>query len=216
MKSFLLSSAAMAVLIVASIGLSARQAAAQGQPGMQGPGPIALVDVNYIFKHHVRLKSQREELQNEAKKVQEGFEQQMRQLNEEVKGLELLKTGTPEYSRAEEALVSKKAQLQGSMALKRKEFMQKEAHLFYNAYVEISDETKYCAQSLGIALVINFDGDKISEDSPQNVTRGITNNVVYVNKNLDITPVVMKRFLAGSADQRGGPGPQPPRTGLQP
>ena len=85
--------------------------------------------------------------------------------------------------------MSQKANIQGQIALKRKEFVQKEAHLYFNAYREISDEVNYYCQQRGIALVLNFNGDNIHEDNPDEVARGISNKVVYYNKNLDITPV---------------------------
>ena len=40
-------------------------------------------------------------------------------------------------------MVTEKANIQGQIALKRKEFVQKEAHLYFNAYREITDEVKY-------------------------------------------------------------------------
>ena len=49
-------------------------------PAVQGPGGIALVDVNYIFKKHVRLKAQLKDLQAEAEKVQKDFERQLQDL----------------------------------------------------------------------------------------------------------------------------------------
>ncbi len=211
-----LSSAVAAVLIaigIAGTGLSARLAHAQAPAGAQAPGPIALVDVNYIFKKHVRLKSQLQELQEEAKKVQEGFEQQMQQLNQEVKNLENFKPGTPDYTHMEEALVSKKAQLQGMIALKRKEFVQKEAHVYYTAYQEISDETKYQCEQRGIILVLNFNGDRVNEANPDDVARGISNKVVYYNKNLDITPLVLQRFLTNAPAHPAVGGPTA-NTGL--
>ncbi len=79
--------------------------------------------------------------------------------------------------------------IQGQIALKRKEFMQKEARLYFNAYHEISDEVNYFCQQNGIALVLNFNGDSIHEENPDDVARGITNKVVYYNKSLDITRV---------------------------
>ena len=50
---------------------------------MQGPGSIALVDVNYIFKRHVRLKAQLTDLQAEAETSKRDFEQQLQDLQEQ-------------------------------------------------------------------------------------------------------------------------------------
>ncbi len=212
MKKFLLSSAIAAVMFATWFAwtcFTSSQATAQPPmaPAVQGPGGIALVDVNYIFKKHVRLKAQLTDLQGDATKVQKDFEQQLQRLQEDSQQLTQLKPGTPDYTRLEETLVSKKAMIQGQIALKRKEFVQKEAHLYFNAYHEISDEVAYYCQQRGISLVFNFNGDNIHEENPDDVARGISNKVVFYSKNLDITPFILQRFVKdlppAQADQRG-------------
>lgn len=203
MKNFLLSSAIAAVICLAWTCFTSGQASAQAPvaPAVQGPGSIALVDVNYIFKRHVRLKAQLKELQTDAEKVQKDFEQQLQRLQEQGQQLGQLKPGTPDYQRLEESLVSQKAIIQGQVALKRKDFVQKEAHLYFNAYREISDEVNYYCQQRGIVLVMNFNGDNINEANPDDIARGISNKVVFYSKNLDITPYVLPRFAGGSPQQ---------------
>jgi Skp family chaperone for outer membrane proteins len=199
---------------LASACLISSQAAAQAPmaPGVQGPGNIALVDVNYIFKKHVRLKAQLTDLQGDATKVQKDFEQQLQRLQEQSQQLSTFKPGTPDYQRLEETLVSQKAMIQGQIALKRKEFVQKEAHLYFNAYHEIADEVGYYCQQRGITLVLNFNGDNIHEENPDDVARGISNKVVFYNKNLDITPVILPRFTKGLDAAPQGPVGFAPQT----
>lgn len=155
------------------------------------------------------------DLQGDATKVQKDFEQQLQRLQEQSQQLSLLKPGTPDYQRLEETLVSQKAMIQGQIALKRKEFVQKEAHLYFNAYHEISDEVAYYCQQRGISLVLNFNGDNIKEENPDDVARGISNKVVFYNKNLDITPEILRRFIkdlpAVQGADRNGFIPQPQR-----
>ena len=201
MKRFLLSSAAMAVVLAACLAwtcFTPSRALAQGpiQPTVQGTGGIALVNVNYIFKKHVRLKAQLNDLSADATNVQKDFERQLQELQAQGQKLSQLKPGTPDYTQLEERLVTQKANIQGQIQLKRKEFVQKEAHLYYNAYREISDEVNYYCQQRGIALVLNFNGDNIHEDVPDDVARGISNKVVYYTKSLDITPYILPRFEA--------------------
>ena len=207
MKKTLLSSAIAAVMFATCLAwtcLTSSPASAQAPvaAAAQGPSSIALVDVNYIFKKHVRLKAQLTDLQAEATKVQKGFEAQLKELQDQSQTLSQYKPGTPEYQALEEKLVTMKANIQGQIALKRKEFVQKEAHLYFNAYHEISDEVKYFAEQRGIALVMNFNGDNIKDDNPDEVARGISNKMVYVNRGLDITGVIVRRF-DGSQQPQG-------------
>ena len=105
-----------------------------------------------------------------------------------------MKAGDPGYQRLEESLVNEQAMMKGQAALKNKEFMQKEARLYFNAYHEITDDVNYFCQKNGIVLVLNFSGDSIHEENPDDVARGITNKVVYYNKSLDITGYIVPRF----------------------
>jgi Skp family chaperone for outer membrane proteins len=186
---------------------SSHQASAQAPmgPTVQGPGGIALVDVNYILKNHVRLRAQLEQLGNDAKAVQKDFEQQLQHLQEQEKQLRLYKPGTPEYQSLEESMVTQKANIQGQIALKRKDFVQKEAHLYFNAYREISAEVADFCQQRGIALVLNFNGDKMRDDNADEIARGISKHVIFYTTTLDVTPDIMRRFARPITANPGGP-----------
>ena len=223
MKKPLLSSAIAAVTFATCFAwacFNSGQATAQAPmaPTVQGAGSIGLVDVNYIFKKHVRFRAQLTDLQKDAEKIQKDFEQQLQALQADAQTLTSLKPGTPDYTRLEEQMVTKKAGIQGQIALKRKDFVQREAHLYFLAYHEIQDEVYAYCQQRGIALVLNFDGDGIHEDNPDAIARGISNKVVFYTKNLDITPYILPRFTqqpAVGADNRNLMGPAtggyPPR-----
>ena len=186
-------------------------------PTVQGGSGIALVDVNYIFKKHVRLQAQLTELQAEAERVQKDFEAKLQALQEEGKQLNDLKPGTPQYQTLEERLVNQQAMYKSQIALKRKEFVQKEAKLYFNAYREICEEVSYYCEHRGIILVLNFNHDNIHEESADDIARGISNKVVYHTKELDITPYILPRFIQqqqAPADNRNLMGPAtgfPPR-----
>jgi Skp family chaperone for outer membrane proteins len=190
--------------------VSAQQPApSYGPPTAQRFGPVCLVDVNIIFKRHVRLKAQMDDLKKEAEAVQKGFEHEQQELQALRQQLNGMHAGTPDYQRTEEQCVSREANFRGQMALKRKEFVQKEAHLYYNAYLEISEEVRYFCEKNGISLVLNFNGDKIHEENPDDIARGIGNKVVFFQKNLDITGFILPRF-----EQPLSSGPQGPAGGM--
>jgi Skp family chaperone for outer membrane proteins len=202
-KKFLLSSAVMAaILVVCFVGTCLVHSSAFAQPpmspGMQAASPgVYLVDINYIFKKHVRLRAQLKELTEEGAKVQKGFEDQLRELQEQSKPLGPggYKPGTMEYTQLEERLVKQKADIQAQIQLKRKDFIQREARLYFNAYREISEEVARYCQQRGIALVMNFNGDAIHDDNPEDVARGISNKVVFYNRALDLTPEILPAFV---------------------
>ncbi len=58
--------------------------------------------------------------------------------------------------------------------------------------------------------MLNFNGDDIHEDNPDDVARSISNKVVFYSKNLDITGFILRRFdgsqqpqAVPNADNRG-------------
>jgi len=209
-KKTLLSSAIAAVMFATCLAwawFASGQASAQAPLGatVQGPGGIALVDVNYILKKHVRLRSQLKELGTEAEKVQKDFERQLQDLQAQGQQLSQMKPGNADYTQLEEKLVGMKAMIQGQITLKRKDFEQREAHLYFNAYREITDEVKYFCEQRGVSLVLNFNGDNVHEESPADVSRGIVRNVVYYTKPLDITPFILPRFVQPITANPGAP-----------
>jgi len=211
-KAFLSSAVTAAVFVTcfAWICLIGGPASAQQAPNgavAQGPGGIALVDVNWILRKHVRLRSSLTELKAEMETVRKGFEEKGRAFQEKAQLLSGMKAGTPEYQRLEETMVSEKANVQGQIALKNKEFEQKEARLYFHAYTEISEEVSYFCQQRGITLVLNFNGDNIHEENPADISRGIASKVVYYNKNLDITPYVAHRFIEPPQGANSANGP---------
>jgi Skp family chaperone for outer membrane proteins len=199
-KKYVLSSAVAAAIFAVCFACGClTDSPALAQPGMsQGmPMPnIALVDVSYLLKKHARLKAQLKELGDEAARVQKGFDDQIQDVNQQAKQLGPggFKPGTEPYVQLEERLVKQKADIQAQVQLKQKEFATRESHLYLNAYREINEEVNAYCQQHGIALAINFNGDPIHDERPSDVARGITNPVVFYNKQLDITPYVLPRI----------------------
>ena len=219
MKKYVLSSAVAAALFALYFAwgsLSSSPASAQ-QPAA-GPSLqpyVYLVDMNYIFKKHVRLAAERKDLTAEADKLQKDFEEQMRSIQERAKQLapgSLLKPGTDDFNRLEEQLNKEKAAIQTSIQHKRREFILRESHMLFNAYTEISQEVKaYCEQH-GIAIVMNFNGDQMNAENPEEIARGISRQVVYYNKALDITPYILPRFAREQPLNQGPAAFVPPTT----
>jgi Skp family chaperone for outer membrane proteins len=195
---------------IALTGLTARTAVSQ-QPVMRGPGvqSVALVDVNYIFKKHGRFKAQMEQMRADVERSQAEWKRQMEAINKQADRLQEFRPGTPDYKAMEEDIVNQKAKLQGQVALQKKEFLQREAKIYYNTYSEIMQEVRYHCQQNGLGLILSFNGDKINPENPEDVLRGINNKVVYYDDGLDITPIILKRLNPDVADRSAVPtGPQ--------
>ncbi len=210
MKKYVLSSAVAAALFAvffAWASLTSSPASAQPPAAGQSLQPyVYLVDMNYIFKKHVRLAAERKALTAEADKLQKDFEEQMRGVQEHAKQLGPggFKPGSPEYNALEEQLTKEKSTIQTNIQQKRREFILRESHMLFNAYTEISQEVKAYCETHGIAIVMNFNGDKMNAENPEEIARGISRQVVYYNEALDITRFILPRFVR---DQPVNPGP---------
>jgi Skp family chaperone for outer membrane proteins len=188
---------------VASLGLIAA-AAAQVPARAPGTGSVALVDVNYIFKNHVRFKAMIDEMKADFDRTQAEFKRQGDAINKLSERLNEYRPGTPDYKAMEEEIVNQRSKFQGQVALQKKEFLQREAKIYYNVYTEIMQEVQYLAAANNISMVLTFNGDPINPEKPDDVLRGINNPVVYYDKSLDITPSILKRLGAKPASA-GGP-----------
>jgi Skp family chaperone for outer membrane proteins len=190
-KSLVLAAVAAAVVWMT---VSAPRAGAQQPLRTQGGGAVALVDVNYIFHKHARFKSQIEEMKADIERTQADFKRTADQITKDAERLNDFRSGTPDYHNAEEELVKRRAELQAKMALQKREFLQREAKIYYNVYTEIMQEVQYYCQANNVGLVLSFNGDKINPENPDEVLRGINRQVVNYNPDLDITPTILQRI----------------------
>lgn len=202
---------AVLAIVVAWTGLSAGLAVAQTAPYRPAPAapPIALVDINLIFKSHPRFKEQMQQLKAEADAAQAGWKKESEEINKMVETLRTFKPGSPNYSNLEADVVRRQSDFNARMQLSKKDFYHREAKIHYNIYQEISQEVQYYCQQYGIPVAMNVNSTKINVESPEDVLRGIGERVVYYHKDLDITPTIMRRFVrdtppsGGISDPRG-------------
>ena len=195
-KSRLVAAMAASVVslsLIAVYVLVAPNAVAQ-QPARVGMAPtVALVDVTYIFKNHGRFKSMMEDLKTDMEKTQADWKRQGEAVNKMAENLQNYRAGTPDYKALEEEIVNQKSKIQAQVALAKKEFLQREAKIYYNVYQEIMQEVQYVAAANNISMVLSFNGDPVNPEKPEDVARGLNQPVVYYAKELDITPLILKR-----------------------
>jgi hypothetical protein len=89
------------------------------------------------------------------------------------------------------------------IGLKRKEFLEQEARVYYRVYREIEQSVGLFAQRNRIGLVLRFNGDEMKEDDRASVLQGVNRAVVY-QQNLDVT-----EFILGDLNRGTTPPPTP-------
>jgi Skp family chaperone for outer membrane proteins len=193
---------------------------ASGPPAAVAPAPagagtsVAVIDIAYIFKNHVRFNQQ----MNDMKRDIEAFDAQIRQDQQSFakkrEGLQVYNPASAEYKKAEEDLARMKSDLDIKVAVKRREFLEQEARVYYGIYREIEDSVNMFAQRNRIGLVLRYNGDEMKPDDRASVLQGVNRPVVF-QQNLDITQHILNQLNAGATMPAGAGGTAPPSPGTQ-
>jgi len=193
---------AQLVLGVTLACLAVPSASAQAPP-IAAPRPstgtaVAVVDISHIFKNHVRFKQQMEEMKGQVKAFEEHLRQRQKNLTDLQQKLSEYRPGTPEYKQVEEDGARLQSEVQVEAQLKRKEFLEREARVYFNVYNEVVNEISYFAERHGIALVLRFNMDQIDPEDRRSVLEGVNRAIVF-QKNLNITYDILERINRGTA-----------------
>jgi Skp family chaperone for outer membrane proteins len=172
-----------------------------------GGGNIALLDVSYIFEKHARFKGMMDDMKADVEKEENQVKAERETMRKLVDGLERLKSNPVEYKRMEEEITRRQADLQAQIAIRRKDFLQREAKIYQIVYQEIVQEVDYFCAANGIDLVLRFNGDPVDADKPDSVLAYINRQVVWYAKERDITPIVLARLNERYKRPDAGPGP---------
>lgn len=203
-RLILLSAATTATLTAAALFLGNASAQAPPRGGNAGPGNVALVDVQYIFKNHHRFKQQMEEMRKDVEAAEAQVKQKTDRIRQMAQQLDKMTKGTLEYKRLEQQITEEQTGLAIQVRKQKREFLEREAKVYHNAYKEVWQEVDYVCKSQGISLVLRFNGDPADGDNPEEVLRDINKPVVWYRQGLDITPIVLQGI---NRDSRGGSGP---------
>lgn len=181
-------------------------------------GGVAIIDLSYIFKNHKRFDAMKDQLRTTVEAEEEKLKAERENIGKLAEQLKGFQPGTDNYKQLEEQLATRSAKLQADVNLRKKQFLEEEARMYFNVYREILAETKYFAQQQGYSLVLRFNGEEIdpSQVNPQEVLRGLNRAVVYSHPNIDITPHILRSLNQRAEGTPGtaGPGGQATRPGV--
>jgi Skp family chaperone for outer membrane proteins len=201
-------------LCVASLNSQASAQAPNAAPGPSANAPrygYAVVDVTYIFKNYAKFSQQMEGM----KTAMESADSQLKADRDTVASKEQMREqynpGAPEFKQIDEEIARLKAEFQLKAGKIRRDFMEREAQVYYSTFMEVSNAVQYYAQQHNIGMVLRFNGDSIDPNNREDILRAINKPVVFQN-NVDITPDVLALLNRG-----GTPGntPTAPAGGLQ-
>lgn len=212
----------LAVLAGSLLAISLFGAAAMAQPGTATPASsasrfrsdIALVDVGYIYKNYDRFKQYMADLQADMERADAVMKKERDSLKQLQDSLSQYNAGSKEYKDLEERIVGKSADFNARVTLQRKEFLVNEAKIYHMIYQQIQDEVKAFAQENNVLAVLRFNSELPEVTKPDEVARGLNNQVVWHHPNLDITKYILdnlKRRAGGTTTGARDPNYRFPR-----
>ncbi len=184
---------------------------------------VAVIDIPYIFKNHVRFKQSMDGFKNQVDEFEawaRNEQKKLTQIRDEI--IAQYKPNTDQFKSEEERLAKLTSDLQIRMTVKKREFLENEAKVYYATYNEVIAAVSQFAERNRIGLVLRFNGDEIDPTDRGSVLQGVNRAVVY-QRNLDISDLILT-MVNGSAPQTpvappsGGGGPvggTAQRPGLQ-
>ena len=133
-----------------------------------------------------------------AENALKGERDRINGLMEQIKGFN---PGTPEFKKLEAEIAKAQGDFSVSAQLQKKEFMDQEAKVYLQVYSEVEKAVEQFAREHRIAIVHRFDGDPVDTADRNQILRGITKPIVYIEPGIDITPDIAK-MLNTPADRK--------------
>jgi len=164
---------------------------------------IAVVDISAIFKRHNRFKATMENMKKEMEAIETELKADREKVAQTEQQRNTFNAGTAEYKKLDEDVARMMAEFQLKMGRQRKEFMEREAKVYYQTYLEVVDAVNYYAKRQNIGLVLRFNGEAIDPNRRDEVLREI-NKPVVVQDSIDITGdvlVLLNRDQAANPQQ---------------
>lgn len=195
-------------------------------PNQPGPNPaganaskysVAVVDISYIFKKHERFKATMDQMKKEMETIENDLKADREKIAQQEQQRNQYNVGSAEYKKMDEDIARQMAEFNLKMGKIRKEFLEREAKVYYQTYLEVVDAVKYYAKRQNIGLVLRFNGEPVDPNRRDDVLREI-NKPVVVQDQIDITPDVLaliNRDQSGAAPAAGQAPPQAQRPSSQ-
>ena len=184
-----------ALVAVAALGAPASAQNAAGANAVKYG--VAVVDINYIFKNHQKFIASMEGMKTDFQAVETDVKGKQQQIIAAQEQQKTFTPGSPEFKQLDEQIVRMTAGLQVDVTQKRKELVDREAKIYFDTYVEVTNTIKLYAEHKGIGLVLRFNGEEADPNNRESILRAI-NKAVHFQNSVDITPDVLAYLNRGT------------------
>ncbi len=130
-------------------------------PATDEPHKIALIDMARVFKQYKKFEAMRDELKGELTKSEDRFKAMAEVIKKEQVELKNFKEGSEEYARVEKSLLTHTSQTDAFRKSQQRELIRKEAQIYKQIYLEVSDAVEKYATHFHITLVLRFSAEDV-------------------------------------------------------
>lgn len=197
MKNTLPGAICLAILVCAGSSLPLQ---AQG-----GGTNVAVIDINFIFKNHALFKAKMDDIKRDIETFEEHLRSQRTKITQQTERLKTLPAASQEFTALETSIAEQHTNLQLETSRKRKEILEREAKVYYNAYKHIEDAVALFADANGIGLVLRFSSEDMDPTKRESVLAGVNRPIVF-QRQLNITGQILNQL------NRNAPPPGPRQT----
>jgi Skp family chaperone for outer membrane proteins len=201
-KKLLISAAVVGLISSAASPVSAQTAPATPAASGFSAGAnatryhIAVVDISFIFKNYPVFTQQIDKLKQEMEAADGTLRAQRDKLVTMEEQRNALKPGSPEFKKLDEDLAHLKAEFSIQQGKVRRDFMEKEAQVYFYCYNQVSAKVKDYAEKNQIGMVLRFTGDDAAATTTpdrETVMRMIMQPIIH-QSSIDITPDVLMQL----------------------
>jgi Skp family chaperone for outer membrane proteins len=163
--------------------------------------PIAILNMDRVFKTHQPLLDQLAPAREEAKALQEKVQLRQAEIETVANQIRKAEPGSPDFQRLQGQLLKLNGELQ-QMAQAGQQTIQKKETTIYLAFYRILDEevAKY-AKAKGLKLVLRQQESSLDEKQPlQEILKSLNRSIIYQD-GLDITDDILKALDVRAASK---------------
>ena len=171
---------------------------------------VCVVDIAEIFRNHTGFNQQIESLKQAAEQYKTDLERRGNELRARSEKLRDYQIGSAEYKQLEAELAQASANLDVERRAKTRDFVQFEAKLHFDTYVEVTRAIAETCEKRGYRLAIRYDGSKTDATRPEAIMQRVNENVIFHMPQYDITGEIVSS-LAAAAPRTGAVEPSSQR-----
>ena len=164
--------------------------------------PIAILNMDRVFKTHQPLLDQLAPVREETKKLQETVQLRQAEIETVASQLRKAEAGSPEFQRLQAQLVKLNNELRQMVEKEQQALQKKESVIYLAFYRTLEEEVGKYARSKGIKLVLRQQESSLNENQPlPEVLKALSRSIIYED-GLDITDEILKALDARAAAEK--------------